>query len=123
MWSGPQARANGMWTATSTSIISADTAQAAKGAHYGACHALEVEWAELVQRLIPSAQRVRFTVTGTEATHLALRVADIGDVPINPYNLADSMRIITERYTEVLTAGCKPLTLGGDHTVCRAVRT
>jgi glutamate-1-semialdehyde 2,1-aminomutase len=49
--------------------------QAAKGAHYGACHALEVEWAEQVQRLIPSAQRVRFTVTGTEATHLALRIS------------------------------------------------
>ena len=43
--------------------------------HYGACHALEVEWAELVQQLIPSAERVRFTVTGTEATHLALRVS------------------------------------------------
>ena len=26
-------------------------------------------------RLIPSAERVRFTVTGTEATHLALRVS------------------------------------------------
>ena len=36
---------------------------------------LEVEWAEQVQRMIPSAERVRFTVTGTEATHLALRVA------------------------------------------------
>ena len=56
-------------------VVEAVTAQAAKGAHYGACHALEVEWAELVQRLIPSAQRVRFTVTGTEATHLALRVS------------------------------------------------
>jgi glutamate-1-semialdehyde 2,1-aminomutase len=56
-------------------VVDAVTRQAAKGAHYGACHALEVEWAEQVQRLIPSAQRVRFTVTGTEATHLALRVA------------------------------------------------
>ena len=56
-------------------VVEAVTAQAAKGAHYGACHALEVEWAELVQRLIPSAERVRFTVTGTEATHLALRIA------------------------------------------------
>ena len=56
-------------------VVEAVTAQAAKGVHYGACHALEVEWAELVQQLIPSAQRVRFTVTGTEATHLALRVS------------------------------------------------
>src|SRR5438876_6432286 len=54
-------------------VVEAVTAQVAKGAHYGASHALEVQWAEQVQRMIPSAQRVRFTVTGTEATHLALR--------------------------------------------------
>src|SRR2546429_8012492 len=55
---------------------------------------------------------------GTRAAPFdALAVADIGDVPINPYNLADSMRIITEHYTRVLAAGCKPLTLGGDHTI------
>jgi glutamate-1-semialdehyde 2,1-aminomutase len=34
-----------------------------------------VEWAELVREMVPSAERVRFTVTGTEATHLALRMA------------------------------------------------
>ena len=56
-------------------VVDAAIRQAAKGAHYGACHALEIEWAEQVQRVIPSAQRVRFTVTGTEATHLALRVS------------------------------------------------
>ena len=56
-------------------VVEAATAQAAKGVHYGACHELEVQWAEQVQQMIPSAQRVRFTVTGTEATHLALRVS------------------------------------------------
>jgi glutamate-1-semialdehyde 2,1-aminomutase len=56
-------------------VLEAVTAQAWNGAHYGACHALELEWAELVQQLVPSAERVRFTVTGTEATHLALRVS------------------------------------------------
>ena len=49
--------------------------QALKGTHYGACHAKEVEWGEWVQRLVPSAARIRFTGTGTEATHLALRLA------------------------------------------------
>jgi glutamate-1-semialdehyde 2,1-aminomutase len=34
-----------------------------------------VRWAELVHRLIPCAERVRFTASGTEATHLALRLA------------------------------------------------
>lgn len=56
-------------------VLNAATEQAARGAHYGASHVLEVEWAELVREMIPSAERVRFTVTGTEATHLALRVA------------------------------------------------
>jgi glutamate-1-semialdehyde 2,1-aminomutase len=57
------------------SVLEAVLAQARQGAHYGACHALEVEWAELVQQLIPCAEEVRFTVTGTEATHLALRIS------------------------------------------------
>jgi guanidinobutyrase len=55
---------------------------------------------------------------GTRAAPFdALAVADVGDVATNPYNLADSMRIITEHYAKVLAAGCKPVTLGGDHTI------
>jgi len=49
--------------------------QATKGTHYGACHAAEVEWGEWVCRLVPSAERVRFTASGTEATHMAVRLA------------------------------------------------
>jgi glutamate-1-semialdehyde 2,1-aminomutase len=45
------------------------------GTHFGACHAMEVRWAELVTQLVPSAERVRFTSSGTEATLLALRLA------------------------------------------------
>lgn len=56
-------------------VVEAVAAQVPKGAHYGASHSLEVEWAELIHQLIPSAGRVRFTNTGTEATHLALRIA------------------------------------------------
>lgn len=56
-------------------VLDAVAAQLGKGVHYGACHSLEVEWARLIQQLFPSAERVRFTVTGTEATHLALRVS------------------------------------------------
>ena len=47
----------------------------------------------------------------------ALQVADLGDVPINTYSIAKSMAIITAFYDEVLAAGCRPLTLGGDHTI------
>lgn len=56
-------------------IVEAITSQAQKGTHFGACHPLEVRWTELVRDMIPSAERVRFTASGTEATLLALRVA------------------------------------------------
>ena len=46
-----------------------------------------------------------------------LQVADLGDVPINTYSLDKSMGIISDFYERVLAAGCKPLTLGGDHTI------
>ncbi|MGH2806756.1 MAG: aspartate aminotransferase family protein [Actinomycetota bacterium] len=49
--------------------------QVGHGTHYGAAHRAEVEWGELVCDLIPSAERVRFTSSGTEANMLALRVA------------------------------------------------
>lgn len=49
--------------------------QLERGTHYGACHELELRWGQLVQRLMPSAERVRFTSSGTEATLMALRLA------------------------------------------------
>ena len=45
------------------------------GIHFGANHELEIRWAEAVRRLMPGAERLRFTASGTEATHLALRLA------------------------------------------------
>jgi glutamate-1-semialdehyde 2,1-aminomutase len=56
-------------------IVRAIQEQAAQGLHYGGCHELEVAWAELICRLVPSAERVRFTNSGSEATHLAVRLA------------------------------------------------
>ena len=56
-------------------VVDAVQRQAALGTHWGASHALEVRWAQLVQRLVPSAERIRFTASGTEASHLALRLA------------------------------------------------
>ena len=56
-------------------VLEAVAAQIGRGAHYGASHALEVEWAELVHQMIPSAEQVCFTASGTEATHLALRLS------------------------------------------------
>jgi glutamate-1-semialdehyde 2,1-aminomutase len=58
-------------------VVQAVQAQAAKASHPGACHELEIEWGRSVQRLVPSAQRVRFVSSGTEATMMALRLARI----------------------------------------------
>jgi glutamate-1-semialdehyde 2,1-aminomutase len=56
-------------------VVKAMQEQAARGIHLGACHELEVRWAELVRKLVPSAEMVRFTMSGTEATLLAIRIA------------------------------------------------
>jgi guanidinobutyrase len=50
-----------------------------------------------------------------------LQVADLGDVPVNTYSLEKSLGIITGFYDEVLAANCRPLTLGGDHTIALPV--
>ena len=88
----PRARASGTSMATSMSTISAATApccsairhpavveavkkQMELGTHYGSSHELEVRWAELVCELTPCAEKVRFTASGTEASHMAIRLA------------------------------------------------
>jgi len=56
----------------------------------------------------------------------SLQVADIGDVPINTFDLKKSVDIITDHFREILSHGAIPLTLGGDHTltwpILRAVK-
>ena len=56
-------------------VIDAVKRQMDLGTHYGSSHELEVRWAELVCELIPSAEKVRFTASGTEASHMAIRLA------------------------------------------------
>jgi glutamate-1-semialdehyde 2,1-aminomutase len=56
-------------------VVKAVQEQVARGTHLGASHELEVRWAELVNGLVPCAELTRFTMSGTEATHLAMRVA------------------------------------------------
>lgn len=55
-------------------VVAAITEQAAAGTFFADCHPLEVAWASLIQELIPSADRVRFVGSGTEATMLAIRI-------------------------------------------------
>jgi guanidinobutyrase len=47
----------------------------------------------------------------------SLQVADVGDIPTNPYNLLKSVDAIEAGITAILAHGCKPLSLGGDHTM------
>jgi glutamate-1-semialdehyde 2,1-aminomutase len=56
-------------------VVKAVQAQMERGTHFGASHELEIRWAELVNQLVPCAELTRFTMSGTEATHLAMRVA------------------------------------------------
>jgi len=46
-----------------------------------------------------------------------LQVADIGDVPINTFDLKKSVSIIEKFYDDILAHDAIPFTLGGDHTL------
>ncbi|MFC1491287.1 aspartate aminotransferase family protein [Nitrospinota bacterium] len=56
-------------------IVKAVIRQAAKGTLYSGLTELELEWADLVRELYPSAEQVRFVGSGTEANILAIRIA------------------------------------------------
>ncbi len=56
-------------------VISAIANQVEAGLQWGIVHKLQIELAELVQQLIPSAQKVRFCCSGTEAVIYARRLA------------------------------------------------
>ena len=56
-------------------VIEAVQQAAPSGLHFGNDHPQMVDWAELIKSLVPSAELVRFTNSGTEGTMLALRLA------------------------------------------------
>ncbi len=58
-------------------VVAAVQRQMGKSTHPGACHELEIEWGQWVQRLVPSAEKIRFVSSGTEATLMALRLTRI----------------------------------------------
>jgi guanidinobutyrase len=47
----------------------------------------------------------------------SLQVADIGDVATNPYDLKKSVGLITQHFEKILAHNCKPIAIGGDHTL------
>jgi glutamate-1-semialdehyde 2,1-aminomutase len=56
-------------------LVSVVSEAMAQGSHFAAATSAEVEAAERFRRMVPSAEVVRFTNTGSEATMLALRLA------------------------------------------------
>ena len=56
-------------------VLEAVEHQLTQGILYGGQHELEVEVARLITRMVPSAEMVRFNMTGTEAVQAALRIA------------------------------------------------
>lgn len=56
-------------------IIEAITEAASSGAHFATATAVELEVAQLIQKIVPNAERVRFANTGTEAMMAAIRLA------------------------------------------------
>ncbi|MFO1058381.1 MAG: agmatinase [Dongiaceae bacterium] len=51
------------------------------------------------------------------APYQLARVADVGDAPCNPIDLADSLGLIERFFADIHRAGVVPLTAGGDHLV------
>jgi glutamate-1-semialdehyde 2,1-aminomutase len=56
-------------------VVTAIEQAVGDGTHFGNDHPRHIAWAELVCQLLPSAERVRFVNSGTEATLLAFRLA------------------------------------------------
>jgi glutamate-1-semialdehyde 2,1-aminomutase len=56
-------------------LVATVRAQATRPHVYGAQHELEFQLAELVQAVVPCAERVAFTSSGSEAVQIALRLA------------------------------------------------
>ncbi|KAK1898601.1 Agmatinase mitochondrial [Dissostichus eleginoides] len=66
---------------------------------------------------VESAMLRSFNSGTRAAPYDSLMVADIGDVNVNLYDLKDTCTRIREFYRKVLSEGCIPLTMGGDHTI------
>jgi glutamate-1-semialdehyde 2,1-aminomutase len=56
-------------------IVEAITEAATTGAHFATATPVEIEVAEMIQKIVPNAERVRFANTGTEAMMAAIRLA------------------------------------------------
>ena len=56
-------------------VVRAVQQQMAKGVHYGENHELEIEWAKLIQSMMPAMERIEFFPCGQEANIMAIRLS------------------------------------------------
>jgi len=56
-------------------VVKAIHDQAIKGTLYSASHELEIEWADLIKSMVPTAERVEFFACGQEANMMGIRLA------------------------------------------------
>jgi len=56
-------------------VVAAASAQLARGTHFAAGNELDILWAQKICEMVPSAERVRFHSSGTEATQMAVRLS------------------------------------------------
>jgi len=59
-------------------VLTRVTEASASGQLFAGQHLQELELAEKLQALIPSAERIRFSLSGSESVHAALRLAAVG---------------------------------------------
>ena len=57
-----------------------------------------------------------FVLSGA-APFESLMVADVGDMTINQFNLTQAVSQIKDQTSTLIKDGCKPLIMGGDHTI------
>ena len=67
----------------------------------------EIRNQSTLMRLVHQASRI--------APYDLCRIADLGDVPVNPIDIRDTLQRATDFYRRVHAAGAAPLTAGGDH--------
>ncbi|XP_046553280.1 agmatinase, mitochondrial-like [Haliotis rubra] len=61
---------------------------------------------------------IRKTSMGTGVDPYSyLRVADVGDISLNMFNLKKACDNIRDGISSIIASGCRPLTMGGDHTL------
>ncbi len=66
------------------------------------------EMSRLIRKVNPSSGIAPFDIC---------RVADVGDAPVNPLDLMDSLARIEGFFAELCATGAAPVAAGGDHTI------